>query len=51
MALGSVTELQNQLLIGKDVGYLAEKEFHKLAEQTVEVSKIINGLIKSLKNT
>lgn len=44
---GSVTELQNQLLIAKDVGYITEDEFKKNAEQSVTVHKIINGLIKS----
>jgi len=49
MALGSLTELQNQLLVAKDVGYLPKEEFNKLAKQTIEVNKLINGLIKSLK--
>lgn len=44
---GSVTELQNQLLIAKDVGYITEDEFKKNAEQSVTVHKIVNGLIKS----
>lgn len=51
IALGSVTELQNQLLVAKDVSYLSKEEFTKLAEQTVEVHKLINGLIKSLKKS
>lgn len=51
MSLGSLTELQNQLLIAKDIGYLKDEDFKRLAEQTVLVSKLINGLIKSLKNT
>ena len=50
MSLGSLTELQNQLLIARDVGYLPSEEFVGLAEQTVEVSKLINGLIRSLKS-
>ena len=50
IALGSVTELQNQILIAKDIGYLPREEFNKLAEQTIEVNKLINGLIRSLKN-
>jgi four helix bundle protein len=50
MSLGSLTELQNQLLIAKDINYLPKEEFIKLAEQTVEASKLINGLIRSLKN-
>ncbi len=49
MSLGSVTELQNQLLISRDIGYIKNVEFQKLAEKTVEVSKLINGLIRSLK--
>ena len=49
MALGSVTELQNQLLIAKDISYLSKNEFDKLAERTIEVNKLINGLIKSIK--
>lgn len=46
IALGSVTELQNQLLIAKDVGYLSDEKFQQAAKQSVTVHKIINGLIK-----
>ena len=47
MALGSLTEIQNQFLVAKDVGYLNEDVFNKLDTLTIEMSKIINGLIKS----
>jgi four helix bundle protein len=47
MALGSTTELQNQLLIARDINYLRNEEFRIIAEKTVVVSKLINGLIKS----
>jgi four helix bundle protein len=47
MALGSVTEFQNQLIISRDVEYLSKTEFQKAAEQTITVSKLVNGLIKS----
>ena len=47
MARGSVTELQSQLLIARDVGYLAEDVFTDLSDQAVTAHKIINGLIKS----
>lgn len=47
MAQGSITELQNQLLIAKDVRYLPKNEFEKVAQQTIKVNKIINGLIKA----
>lgn len=44
---GSVTELQNQLIIVRDVGFINNEDFHKLASQSIRVHKIINGLIKS----
>ena len=47
ISLGSTTELQNQLLISKDLEYITKAEFLKAAEQTVRVHKLINGLIKS----
>lgn len=47
IALRSLTELQNQLLISKDLEYITKEDFQKLAEITVKVSKMINGLIKS----
>lgn len=47
IARGSLTELQNQLLIAKDVGYLEKTLFKEIAIQSVTVHKLINGLIKS----
>jgi len=48
IALGSVTELQNQLIIVRDIKYITPEVFKSLADQTIVVSKLINGLIKSL---
>ncbi|OGH13610.1 MAG: hypothetical protein A2687_05485 [Candidatus Levybacteria bacterium RIFCSPHIGHO2_01_FULL_38_26] len=50
-AKGSLTELQNHLLIARDVKYLGKDGFDVLAEQTVQVSKLLNGLIKSIKTS
>lgn len=47
VAKGSLTELQNQLLVSRDVDYLTKVEFKETAEQTVKVHKLINGLINS----
>jgi len=47
---GSLTELQNQLLVAKDVGYLTKENFQRLAEQTVVVHKLLHGLTKSAIN-
>jgi len=49
ISLGSLTELQNQLLVGRDVSYIKSDDFKKIAEQTVIVSKLLNGIIKSTK--
>ena len=49
MALGSLTEVQNQTLISRDLKYIQQQVFKKTAEQTIKVSKILNGLIKSSK--
>lgn len=49
-ALGSITELQNQLLIARDVGFISHILFDSIAEQSIRVSKITNGLIKKSRN-
>lgn len=46
MSPGSLTELQNQLLISKDINYITKEKFQEIARQSVTVHKIINGLIK-----
>lgn len=47
IALGSLTEVQNQLLVARDVGYLDNKIFQEIGAQTVIISKLCNGLLKS----
>lgn len=47
IALGSVTELQNQLIIVRDVKYIKKEKFQEISKQTIRVHKIVNGLIKS----
>lgn len=47
ISLGSVTELQNQLLMSRDVGYITNNVFQNIAQQSIKVHKIINGLIRS----
>lgn len=50
MAMGSLMELQNQLLVARDVKYINKDKFVEIANQTVSVAKLINGL-KRIKNT
>lgn len=47
---GSLTELQNQLIISKDVGFITVEKFNYLFEQSMAVLRMINGLIRSTKN-
>ena len=41
---GSITELQNQLIISKDLGYISGSEFDKADMQAFEAHRIIHGL-------
>ena len=50
IANGSLTETQNHILIAKDLGYMRSQDFKEIAEQTVLTSKLINGLIKSIRS-
>lgn len=44
IAQGSLTELQNQLLVARDIGYIKNGEFKIVADQTVTTNKLLNGL-------
>ena len=48
-SLGSLTEVQNQLLIARDVKYITQKTFDEIAQQTLVVKKLLRGFIKSVK--
>ena len=50
VAHGSLTELQNQLIIARDIKYLDKDNFAKIANQTIIIHKLITGL-KRIKNT
>ena len=47
---GSLTELQNQLIISKDVEYISEEKYTEISDQSIKVQKILGGLIWSSKN-
>lgn len=50
MAQGSNTEVQNQLLVAKDINYITKENFNRIAEQSVKAHKLLNGLIKKSKD-
>ncbi len=43
---GSVTELQDQILISRDIGYILKDDFLRLSDKITAVHKILSGLIK-----
>ncbi len=46
MAQGSVTEIQNQLIVARDVGYISNKIFDEIFHQSIIAHKLLNGIIK-----
>lgn len=43
---GSLTELQNQLYIARDISYITFGKFSEIMNQTIIVHKLLTGLIK-----
>jgi four helix bundle protein len=48
IALGSCAEIETQLMLAHDLGYLADSSSEHLIERVSEVARLINGLYKSL---
>ena len=48
-ALGSAFEVETQLLIAKNVGYVSEDLFVSLIENVSEIERQIQGLIASIR--
>jgi len=48
MARGSSTEVQNQLIIAKDLGYITEDSFNKIKIVSFEGYKLICGIISAM---
>ena len=48
-ARGSLLELETQLSIAVDLGFLEADRFKKLEQQTSQVRRLLNGLIESMR--
>lgn len=46
-SVGSLTEIQNQLIIGKDIDIISQESYLRVTEQSLIVHKLLNGLIRS----
>jgi four helix bundle protein len=51
IARGSLAELQTQLILSGELGFVDEKAIAILLENTEEVARMIRGMQKSLANT
>jgi four helix bundle protein len=48
-ARGSLCEVETQLEIGRNLGYLAADSFVEIEGQAREVGRVLNGLIKTIR--
>lgn len=51
MARGSVAETRSHLFLAQDLGYLKPDATERLAEKAVEISRMLNGLTETLRNS
>ena len=49
-AMGSATEVQSQLLLARDLGYINTEQFNQISEIELTAHKLLSGLIKSSKS-
>ena len=49
IALGSASELEYHLILARDLQFLAEEHYGELSARTVEVKKMLSGMICRLK--
>jgi four helix bundle protein len=50
IALGSLAELETQIVISKELNYISDEAFQSLIDQMTSIGKMIRGLIKKLTN-
>ena len=51
MALGSSYEVETQLLISKNVGYLEDKIYNELQTGIIDIERQLSGLIRTLRQS
>src|SRR3989338_3985470 len=47
IAKGSLTEVDSQILIAKDVGYIDDKDFNQIVKQIEVVGRLLTGLLRA----
>ncbi len=51
MAVGSASEVQCQLLISRDLGYLSDLDYDKFDEQIQPIKRMLSSLLKTLRKS
>jgi len=51
IAMGSASELEYQLLLVKDLGYLPSSAYNLLLNELIEIKKMLNAFIQKLKKS
>jgi four helix bundle protein len=46
ISLGSLAELDTQLIIAKDLNFINEKDYNEISEKLNSIGKMLSGLIK-----
>ena len=49
MAVGSASEIQCQLLISRDLGYLNDLDYDRFDEQIQPIKRMLSSLLKTLR--
>ncbi|MFW6123039.1 MAG: four helix bundle protein, partial [Thermodesulfobacteriota bacterium] len=47
-ARGSLAEVETQVIIANDLGFLDDQDFQNLSAKITEVARVLNGLISSV---
>lgn len=50
IALGSVYEINSQLIVAKDLGYISSTQYDEFNVKITDISKLIHGLIAKTKS-
>lgn len=49
IALGSLTEMENQLMISRDLVYINKQQYEDIEKEVIVVQKLLNALITSVR--
>jgi len=45
---GSIAEVRSMLYLGKDLKYLSDSRYQELLSRSIEIARLLSGLIKTL---